>query len=60
MAFPNIGRRAALSLAATAAIVRQATAATALDQPARIVVGGPPGGGSGIVARLMAEQLRGT
>jgi tripartite-type tricarboxylate transporter receptor subunit TctC len=60
MTHAEIGRRGALSFATAAALIRPATAAPTLDRPARIIVGSAPGGGSDIVARLMAEQLRGT
>lgn len=58
MAHAGIGRRDALSLAAAAALVRPATAAPILDRTARIIVGVPPGSGTDLCARMLAEQLR--
>jgi tripartite-type tricarboxylate transporter receptor subunit TctC len=54
----RVGRRAALSLAATAAGARAVAANLALDRPARIVIGTPPGGGEDVLARLLVEALR--
>lgn len=52
-------RRALLGLAAAALPAMQARAATTIDRPARIVVGLPPGLGTDVLARLLAEELRG-
>jgi tripartite-type tricarboxylate transporter receptor subunit TctC len=53
-----IGRRGALSLGAGAALGRPAAAAPTLDRAARIIVGVPPGSGTDLCARMLAEQLR--
>ncbi len=52
-------RRGALALGAAGFLTRQARAAPTIDRGARIVVGLSPGAGTDVLARLLAEQLRG-
>ena len=58
MVYPSVGRRGALTLLAATALVQPAVAAPAIAQGARIIVGVPPGSGTDICARLLAEHLR--
>ncbi|ANN76397.1 Bug family tripartite tricarboxylate transporter substrate binding protein [Bordetella flabilis] len=53
----DVFRRAALVLAAVACSVGVAQAETFPDKPVRMVVAFPAGGGTDIVARLIAERL---
>ena len=54
----RLGRRGVLGALTMAAGLPRADAATTLDRPARILVGSPPGGGTDLSARMLAEQLR--
>ena len=57
-----LNRRQILATAAlaSAAFVPLAHAQTTIDKTARIVVGFPAGGAADAVARLLADQLRGS
>jgi tripartite-type tricarboxylate transporter receptor subunit TctC len=55
----STSRRGALALGATCLLARHGRAATTIDRTARIVIGLPPGAGTDVLARLLAEQLRG-
>ena len=55
----TMNRRGALALSAIGFLTRPALAATAIDRPAKIVIGLPPGAGTDVLARLLAEHLRG-
>lgn len=58
MTSPMLGRRSALTAALAAVVgLPSRPAGAAVDRLARIVVGSPPGSGTDIVARLIAEQL---
>ncbi len=59
MSISSIGRRGALALGAACLFARHGRAATAIDRTARIAIGLPPGAGTDVLARLLAEQLRG-
>ena len=60
----RINRRGILAGGALAALaapgLSRGAAAQALNRPARIVLGWPPGGAADIIARLFAERLRGS
>jgi tripartite-type tricarboxylate transporter receptor subunit TctC len=47
-------------IASIASIGSVANAQTAIDKPARIIVGFPPGGAADSIARLLASQLTGS
>src|SRR3954451_12176506 len=55
----SMTRRAVLALGTTGCLTRHAWAATTIDRPAKIIIGLPPGLGLDVLARLLAEQLRG-
>ena len=50
----------AAGLAAATGLVPRGTAQTIKNQPVRIIVGFPAGGGTDIASRILAERLRGT
>ncbi len=52
-------RRAALALGAAGVLATPARAMPTIDRPARVVVGLSPGAGTDVLARLLAEPLRG-
>ncbi|WP_043838215.1 Bug family tripartite tricarboxylate transporter substrate binding protein [Muricoccus aerilatus] len=61
----QIKRRGLLAVGGTLASAAapglwRGAAAQALNRPARIILGWPPGGAADIIARLFAERLRGT
>ncbi|MEO3475293.1 tripartite tricarboxylate transporter substrate-binding protein [Roseomonas sp. CAU 1739] len=56
----DVGRRGALGLLSIAGLARRADADPTLGRVARIVVGSAPGGGTDVVARMLAERLSGS